>query len=727
GHSVFVVRSFTDPLNQMTSILTDLNSDDEEDRQRSLERLVEKTAGKRQNRCVIFFLDQFEEFFTLLNEEVRQQFIAAIGRLASNERLPIRLVFALREDLLAEMSRLKPAVPEIFHHEYRLKRLGREQAKLAITGPAERLGCRFEEALVERILDDLIDLEGIDPPQMQIVCDSLYDSRDGDSALTLAAYERLGTASNILAGYLERVLRRFNTSDLNAVRRILTALISVEGDRLVLRASELGGRAGLRQPDREVVGRLVEELVAARVVRCRSQEGEAWVELSHDFLTFEIRRWMTAGDIALKRARGVFDRAMENYRAHNLLIDTDALDLLVPFGEDLNLSAEEADLLASSLLNRARPVPEWLAALAPSLLDSIIESAGHPDRGVRLQAIDACRHLRTERVLALLREVALWDKDLMVRKAASITLAEWPGTDVENLLSRDAGTRRPGLIRRAVTLAMVRDYDKRLMRFSSMPLVVGLLVFFGLIWVRIGRGASVILRQGAGGTIGGAASGFTGGLMLAISLAMARHATALDTLRMILVLVSLGTSVGAIGGLGVSFGMIGASCIAYRHSRWWSVMGGAAGGAAIGGVTKLLGVDILKALFGQDLIGLAGALEGAVIGTGVSLGVVVVTRLNLRAALSHKVMGAAIGAMCAGVLLTVIGGNLFSGSLEIVARSFADSQMRMDPLAPYFGEVHFGRTTQIVLGALEGLLFGTGMTLGMEKALHLRPGSRTRE
>jgi hypothetical protein len=47
--------------------------------------------------------------------------------------------------------------------------------------------------------------------------------------------------------------------------------------------------------------------------------------------------------------------------------------------------------------------------------------------------------------------------------------------------------------------------------------------------------------------------------------------------------------------------------------------------------------------------------------------------------------------MCAGVLLTVIGGNLFSANLEIVAKLFANSQIRMDPLAPLFGEVHFGQ------------------------------------
>jgi hypothetical protein len=47
---------------------------------------------------------------------------------------------------------------------------------------------------------------------------------------------------------------------------------------------------------------------------------------------------------------------------------------------------------------------------------------------------------------------------------------------------------------------------------------------------------------------------------------------------------------------------------------------------------------------------------------------------------------------------------------------FANSQMRMEPLASLFGEGHFGETTQIILGALEGLLFGAGVATGIEVA-----------
>jgi DNA-binding winged helix-turn-helix (wHTH) protein len=725
NHPAFVIRSFTDPLQQMATALSQAAGVDSPPHETaSLSELVRRAERLFTARPVIFFLDQFEEFFSLLPEDARRNFLDTIGGLIAGESFPLRLVFALREDMLAEMSQLKPAIPEIFYHEYRLKRLSREQAALAITEPAKAAGCRYEARLAERLLDDLGEEGTIDPPQLQIVCDNLYDSRGAGGELTLLTYERLGGASQILAGYLERVLRRFNAADLQAVKETLTAMISADGQRLVLRASDLYARIGARAADGPVrIERLIDELIAARVVRRRSQEGESWLELAHDFLTPEVSRWLTAGDFALKKARGIIERAMENYRAHELLIDADALDLLLPFGRRLSLTGEEADLLMVSLLNRARPAPEWLVETSPGAQRLTDEASKNTDSEVRLRAVDAARLAGGDAMKALLRRLALWDENLMVRKAASIALAEWLGGFAEEILSKNAEGENAGAVRRAISLAMIRDYDKRLVRLSHLSIPVGLLVVGGLMWVRLRRGGTEIIREGVGGVLGGAASGLVGGLMLGSGLAVARHAAAFEAISLVLVLSSLGFFIGAIGGFGVSFGMISASLVAYRHSRWWSVVGGAAGGAIVGGSSKLLGVDTVRALFGQSPAGITGAFEGAVIGVGVSLGAILVAALVPRARPAQKVLGASLGAMCAGVLLTVIGGNLFSGSLEIIARLFADSQMRMEPLAPFFGEVHFGQTTQIVLGAIEGLLFGAGVTSGVE--LFSRPRVET--
>lgn len=724
GHLVFVVRSFTDPLHQMTVALGQALA--LENRNRSgagldLIDMIKSASESSPGRVVTFILDQFEEFFSALSEDTRQRFIESVGLITQDSSVPARFVFALREDFLAEMSQFKPAIPEIFHHEYRLKRLTRKQAARAITEPATRAGCRLEPELVTRLLDDLIEKDVIDPPQLQIVCDNIYDSKEANGELTVAVYERLGTASQILAGYLERVLRRFNSSDLNTTRKILTSLISIDGRRKVLKSSDLIARAaGTGDNDASEVSKLIEELIAARIVRRRSLDGESWTELAHDFLTAEVSRWLTAEDMELKRARAVLERAIENYRAHDLLIDSDALDLLMPFGEKLGLTGEEADLLAMSLMNRLRSVPEWLARIAPSMKSMVADAMASTDAQVRLRAVEASLYLKVNEMKLLLREVSLWDRDLSVRKAASIALADWLGREAEELLSRDSDTKSPDPVRRAVSLAMIRDYDRSLVRFSHLSLPVALLVFFGLMWVRLRRGLNEILWQTCGSIVGGAASGFVGGLMLGAGLAMVRESGFIESLSLILALVSMGMFIGALGGLGVTTGMIAASLVAYRHSRWWSVIGGAAGGALIGGSSKLLGVDTLETLFGRSPTGLTGALEGSIIGAGLSLGVVLITYLVKNARPWHRVLGASLGSLGAGALLIVIGANLFSGSLEIVARLFADSQLRMDRLATFFGEVQYGGTTQVALGAMEGLLFGTGMWTGIELALRLK-------
>jgi hypothetical protein len=263
---------------------------------------------------------------------------------------------------------------------------------------------------------------------------------------------------------------------------------------------------------------------------------------------------------------------------------------------------------------------------------------------------------------------------------------------------------------------MVRDHDKRLARLSHLSIPVSLLVVLGLMWVRLRRDGAEIVRRGIGGMLGGAASGLAGGVILGTGLGITRDATPLEAAELVLVLVTLGFFIGAIGGLGVSFGMISLAHVAYRHSKWWSVVGGAVGGALVGGSSKLLGVDTVRALFGQSPTGITGALEGAVIGAGLSLGVVLAVTVIRRSHPWQRILAASIGASCAGVLLTVVGGNLFSASLEIVAQMFANSQIRMDPLAPLFGEVHFGETTQIVMGAIEGILFGAGVASGIEIA-----------
>lgn len=712
GHEVFVLRCFTPPLEQMLRALQNNAQSSGE-----LSALVLQRTASTPECALIFLLDQFEELFFLLDENPRRDFIRALAELYAHENLPVRFVFAIREDMLAEMSQLKVALPEIFHHEYRLKRLNLEQAGRAIIEPAKAAGCAWEPALVEKILADLSDGESVDPPQLQIVCDRLYDARARDGQVSLAAYEKLGTAAQILTNYLERVLQRFNAEDLDLAKELLTALISAESQRLVLRVEEVLTRIAARtQQSATRLKHLLEELARARIVRFRNHGGEGWIELAHDFLLPEISRWLTAEAFALKRARGVLERALENYRGHQLLLDHDALQLLMPFGMQLGLSGEEAEVLLTSVLNRAQAVPAWLVQAAPSAETITLAARASVETHVRLRVIEACRLLQTEAAQNLLRELALWDREYVVRRKAALTLADLTPHTVARTLTSPRAEENLRWLRQSVSLAFLRDHEAKLVPLAQQPLALRFLILLQLVVLRWHRHREEIMRQGLGGMLGAIAGGAIGGVLLGASLAWTRQTTVLQGVSIIIVLVCLAVIVSGFGGMGVSFGMLLVDRITFRHSRWWAVLGAACGGAFIGGLANWLSGDIYHALFGRELHNLTGALEGALIGAGFALGVRVWESINATSRAWQRVLMAAFGALAASIVISLLHGNLFTGSLAIVTDSFNSSQLQIESLSVWFGEAPLGRTTLMIISAIEAFLFGATVAAGMELA-----------
>src|SRR5690606_557511 len=59
----------------------------------------------------------------------------------------------------------------------------------------------------------------------------------------------------------------------------------------------------------------------------------------------------------------------------------------------------------------------------------------------------------------------------------------------------------------------------------------------------------------------------------------------------------------------------------------------------------------------------------------------------------------------AGLLITLLGGRLMGGSLDLLAERFSDSRLRLGQLGAMFGETGFGPVTHAVTAALEGALF----------------------
>ena len=54
-------------------------------------------------------------------------------------------------------------------------------------------------------------------------------------------------------------------------------------------------------------------------------------------------------------------------------------------------------------------------------------------------------------------------------------------------------------------------------------------------------------------------------------------------------------------------------------------------------------------------------------------------------------------------------------SLDLMAQSFPGSQVGLGPLARLLGEQEPGAVTRVAISALEGLMFGSGLSAGLTK------------
>ena len=130
----------------------------------------------------------------------------------------------------------------------------------------------------------------MEPPQLQIVCDTLYDLLGpGETTIQLSHYEELGEAREILGGYLERVLRP-SPAEEEAHQG------GSQGSRHLGRNPDHGPSRGGRPVGGGVRRNgtpILRELSNRRLVRGATHDEGHWYELTHEYLVEEIRGWLS--------------------------------------------------------------------------------------------------------------------------------------------------------------------------------------------------------------------------------------------------------------------------------------------------------------------------------------------------------------------------------------------------------------------------------------------------
>ncbi|MDZ7950489.1 WD40 repeat domain-containing protein [Nostoc sp. DedQUE09] len=238
------------------------------------------------NHRVLLIADQFEELYTLCNDEkTRTSFLDTLlagfeSSLSSFQSPPV-LLATMRADFLGNALSY-PAFGDLLQNtDIKIRSMNPSELSQVIVKPAEKVGITFEAGLEERILNDVEDKPG-NLPLLEFALTLLWQQRTGKK-LTHSAYDAIGNVQGALARYADEIYDKLNATEQEQVRRIFIQLVRPgEGTEDTLRLAtkaELG----------ETSWGLVSKIANARlVVTSRNTADQETVEVVHEAL---IRNW----------------------------------------------------------------------------------------------------------------------------------------------------------------------------------------------------------------------------------------------------------------------------------------------------------------------------------------------------------------------------------------------------------------------------------------------------
>lgn len=393
-------------------------------------RVCLQNAEDRIKQTLVIILDQAEELSTLLGRAARKSFEEALTECLVIDPPVARFIIALREDFLGEFHELKLGVPDVLRNRYRLRPLTREQAKEAITRPLVGSTMEFESKLVEMVLDDLSEDQaqfvGVEPPQLQIVCDRLYDACAGSQTLiSVSLYQQLGGAKRLLGDYVDSVLEAMGEGEKEQARRVLKSLVTSYPTKRLMAIDEI---IQMTDTSLSILEPTLNLLVAHRLIRRVAVSGTYYFELSHEHLVSKIREWIDEPEMRAKATQDLLKQEMNNWYVFEWLMEIERF-LQINQERDnpyLRLGERELRLILRCVMRYGIDIDYWVrraSNLGISVWEYIEEGINNKNAETRAHTVDLLRFLGTDRAVEYLA-IAIKDEYPSVHARAVASLHE---------------------------------------------------------------------------------------------------------------------------------------------------------------------------------------------------------------------------------------------------------------------------------------------------------------
>src|SRR6266446_3641970 len=254
---------------------------------------------------IVLVLDQFEELLVNCPGEMSQDFLAQLAALL-DANLPITVIAIMRDDFYPHFVQQVKLAQRLEQHGGLIRlspTLQWDELVAIVQEPARVVGLRFEEGLVEEIVEDSIESEPSEEggrvgrcailPLLEFALTELCERRE-DGVLTFKAYEKVGGVTGGLRQWADQT---FNSLEDECKKQLASRIFS----NLVYLGNEnedlpdTRRRRALKslyrnEDEQEHMSKLVQRLVDARllVTSYDLSSNEVTVEIIHDAL---LREW----------------------------------------------------------------------------------------------------------------------------------------------------------------------------------------------------------------------------------------------------------------------------------------------------------------------------------------------------------------------------------------------------------------------------------------------------
>ncbi|MDJ0511454.1 MAG: caspase family protein [Crocosphaera sp.] len=195
----------------------------EERKQNSINSEPERSNKNK----IIMVIDQFEECFTMCDENIRKTFFEHLIELLEKYS-NLHIIMGMRSDFRGRLREYSELVTKIEKPYINVEHLNREEIEEVIQKPADLVGLQIEGSLKQQLINDVEDYPG-SLPLLEYTLTQLWQEtrKQGERFLTLKTYQALGGIEGTLEKRANEVFNSLDKNEQAIAKRIFLELTQV--------------------------------------------------------------------------------------------------------------------------------------------------------------------------------------------------------------------------------------------------------------------------------------------------------------------------------------------------------------------------------------------------------------------------------------------------------------------------------------------------------------------